>query len=73
MLGGCMWPLEIVGDTVRAIGHVTPHAWAMDGWVDLVFDGESAVAVLPEVAVLLAYGAVLGVIATKLLRRALTG
>ena len=29
MLGGCMWPLEIVPDAVRALGHLTPHAWAV--------------------------------------------
>jgi ABC-2 type transport system permease protein len=36
MLGGCMWPLEIVPDTVRTLGHVTPHAWAVDAWITLL-------------------------------------
>jgi ABC-2 type transport system permease protein len=30
MLGGCMWPLEIVPQPVRLVGHATPHAWAVD-------------------------------------------
>ena len=50
MLGGAMWPLEIVGSTMRAVGHVVPHAWAMDAWVELIFDGGSPRDVLGEVA-----------------------
>lgn len=30
MVGGCLWPLEIVGPTLQTIGHLTPHAWAID-------------------------------------------
>src|SRR5690606_30778116 len=33
MLGGCMWPLEIVPRPMQVIGHATPHAWAMDAWI----------------------------------------
>ena len=40
MLGGCMWPLEIVGPTMRTIGHFAPHAWAVDGWISLLSRGE---------------------------------
>ena len=36
MLGGCMWPLVIVPPVMRAVGHGTPHAWAMDGFITLV-------------------------------------
>ncbi|MBN2622023.1 MAG: ABC transporter permease, partial [Acidimicrobiales bacterium] len=60
MLGGCMWPLEIVPPVMRTIGHVAPHAWAMDGWIALVFEGEPAGAIATELAVLAAYAAVLG-------------
>lgn len=59
MLGGCMWPLEIVGSTMRNIGHATPHAWAMDGFVDLIGRGQDYTAVLPEVGVLLGIALVL--------------
>lgn len=59
MLGGCMWPLEIVGSTMRNIGHATPHAWAMDGFVDLIGRGQNYTAVLPEVGVLLGIAFVL--------------
>jgi ABC-2 type transport system permease protein len=36
MLGGCMWPLSIVSPLMRAIGHVTPQAWAVDAWTNLL-------------------------------------
>ena len=72
MLGGAMWPLEIVGSTMRTVGHAVPHAWAMDAWVELVFEGESARSVLGEVAVLLAFAVVFLAIGTRLLHRQLT-
>ena len=72
MLGGCMWPLEVVGDTMRAVGHVVPHAWAMDAWQDLVFDRAGLAAVAPELGVLAAWAAALLVVAAWRLHRALT-
>ena len=30
MIGGCLWPLSIVGPVMRTIGHLTPHVWALD-------------------------------------------
>ena len=60
MLGGCMWPLEIVGDTMRAVGHATPHAWAVDAMVALGGGGAGGPAdVLPQLAALLGFAAVL--------------
>lgn len=31
MLGGALWPLEVVGEPLRSLGYATPHAWAMEG------------------------------------------
>jgi ABC-2 type transport system permease protein len=73
MLGGCMWPLEIVPRAMRVLGHVTPHAWAMDAWVKLVFDGEGVGAIVPQLTVLAGFAAVLSVSAARRLRTALTG
>lgn len=39
MLGGCMWPLEIVPPVLQAVGRVTPHAWAVDALVEIVGRG----------------------------------
>jgi ABC-2 type transport system permease protein len=67
-----MWPLEIVPSAMRAIGHIAPHAWAMDGWIALIFDGESVAGIAPQLAVLAGFALVLGLAARRRLRRALT-
>jgi ABC-2 type transport system permease protein len=72
MLGGCMWPLEVVPPFMRAIGHLTPHAWAMDAWGDLIFGGDGVVKILPQLAVLAGFAVALGLLAAWRLRRALT-
>lgn len=69
MLGGCMWPLFIVPDTVRQIGHLTPHAWAVDGLVEVVFDGGTIGSIGVELAVLAGFALVLSLLAARSLRR----
>ena len=58
-LGGAWWPLEIVPDFMRTLGHLSPVAWAMDGFQDLIWYSGGFGDVLPEVGVLLAAAAVL--------------
>ena len=65
MLGGCMYPLDVVGPVVRGIGHVVPQAWAMDAFVKLIDDHEGLTAVLPEVAVLAVFATVLVALALR--------
>lgn len=62
-LGGAWWPLEIVPSFMRTIGHISPVAWAMDGFHKLIFDNASFSAVLPEIAVLVGAALILFVIA----------
>ncbi len=57
-LGGAWWPLDIVPSWMRTIGHVSPVAWAMDGYSKIIFSSGTLVDVLPMVGVLLAMGAV---------------
>lgn len=72
MLGGTMWPLDIVGPTMQTIGHAAPHAWAMDAWYALVNDGAGIVGIGAELAVLLGFALLLAVVSALLLRRTLT-
>jgi len=65
MLGGCMYPLDVVGPVVRAVGHVVPQAWAMDAFVNLIYHHAGLVAVLPEVGALALFAAVLGALALR--------
>jgi ABC-type multidrug transport system permease subunit len=53
-LGGAWWPLDIVPEIMQIIGHISPVAWAMDGFTTLLFYGGGLVDVLVPVGVLLA-------------------
>ena len=72
MLGGCMWPLEIVPPVMRTIGHVLPHAWAVDAWTTLLSRGGDLGDITRQLAVLAAFAVGLLVIATWRMRRRLT-
>jgi ABC-2 type transport system permease protein len=72
MLGGCMWPLGIVPDAMRVVGHVVPQAWAMDAWQKLVFDGAGVGGIGVELAVLGGATVVLSLLAVRLLARSVT-
>ena len=64
-LGGAWWPLEIVPDFMQTLGHLSPVAWAMDGFHDLIWFNGGIGDVLPEIGVLLAAAAVLFVIGVR--------
>ena len=65
MLGGCMYPLAVVGPVVRGVGHVVPQAWAMDAFVKLIYDHDGLTAVLPEIGVLALFAAALCALALR--------
>jgi len=47
-LGGAWWPLEIVPGWMQTLGHISPVAWAMDGFRSLIFyDGSLSTVVGP--------------------------
>lgn len=71
-LGGSMMPLELFSPTMLRIAHLTPHAWAVDGFADLVYRGGGLADVAGEVGVLAGYAVVLGTLGVWRLRRALT-
>ncbi|MBA4423156.1 MAG: hypothetical protein C0390_08670 [Syntrophus sp. (in: bacteria)] len=54
-LGGCFVPRFVMRPFFRIIGLVTPHAWALDAYQDLLVRGYGLAAVLPAVAVLLGF------------------
>ena len=57
-LGGAWMPLEYTGKTFQAVGHLTPVAWAIDGFENIVVRGLGLESVLLPAAVLFAYGLV---------------
>ncbi|TCN29621.1 ABC-2 type transport system permease protein [Kribbella orskensis] len=72
MLGGCMWPLEIVPDAVRTVGHATPHAWAVDAWITLLSRAGGIADIGTELAVLAGFALGMLVLASTLLQRRLS-
>ena len=56
-LGGAWVPLEVTGETFRAIGHLSPIAWGMDGFENIVARGLGFKAVLLPSAALAGYAA----------------
>jgi len=65
MLGGCMYPLDVVGVAVRDVGHLVPQAWAMDAFIKLIYDHGSLASVLPEIGALAAFAAILSLLAAR--------
>ncbi len=57
-LGGAWWPLELVPRWMQVIGHVSPIAWALDGFHELSWFGGSVIDILPSIGALLLYAAV---------------
>jgi ABC-2 type transport system permease protein len=51
-LGGAWWPLEIVPDFMKTVGHISPIAWSMDGFRELLYFNGGLVDILPMAAVL---------------------
>jgi ABC-2 type transport system permease protein len=63
-LGGAWVPLDITGPTFRAIGHVSPVAWAMDGFKNIAVRGLGFNSVLLPVAALAGYAILFFCLAT---------
>ena len=71
-LGGCMIPLEIFPDTMRTIAHLTPHAWAIDGFAELVRREGTLADVVLEIAVIAAFALAIFAISAWRYRKVLT-
>jgi ABC-2 type transport system permease protein len=56
-LGGAWFPLEGAGKAFSTIGHLTPAAWAMDGFQNILIRGLGLASAWRPAAVLLAYAA----------------
>jgi ABC-2 type transport system permease protein len=58
VLGGCFIPRFIMPEWLRTVGLVTPHAWALDAFQDLLVRGYNFWEVLPKVGVLGAFAVI---------------
>jgi len=64
MLGGCMWPLSIVSPMMRTIGHVTPQAWAVDAWTNLLSGHGTIITIWHQLAILALFALAFFAVAT---------
>ena len=71
-LGGAMFPLDLFSPTMQRIAHITPHAWALDAYAELVRRGGTTLDILPELGVLILYAVVLLSLAAWRLRVVIT-
>lgn len=62
-LGGAWVPLELTGETFQAIGHISPVAWGMDGFENIVARGLGFESVLVPSAALIGYAALFFILA----------
>jgi ABC-2 type transport system permease protein len=63
-IGGAWVPLEVTGETFQAIGHVSPIAWAMDGFKNITLRGQGLRGVLFPSAALVGYAVLIFALAT---------
>jgi ABC-2 type transport system permease protein len=56
-LGGAWVPLEVTGAAFRAVGHLSPVAWGMDGFENILARGLGFESVLLPAAALIGYAA----------------
>ena len=68
-LGGAWVPLEITGPTFSTIGHISPVAWALDGFENIIARGLGFGSVLVPAAALLGYALLFFVLAAWRFRR----
>lgn len=64
-LGGCWWPIEVVPDSVRAVGMISPAYWAMDAFHQVIFFRKDFLDILPNLLVLFLFASVFTVLAIK--------
>jgi ABC-2 type transport system permease protein len=62
-LGGCWWPLFLYPDWLQNIARVTPHAWATDGFNNLMVFGSDFASAVPNMLALLGFAVFFGVLA----------
>ena len=67
-LGGAWWSLEVVPEFMRTVGHISPVAWAMDGYTSLIFKNGDLGTVYPSVLILIGAAVVFFVLAVRRFR-----
>ena len=65
LLGGCMFPIDLMPQYLRTISYVVPHSWAMTGYQNLLVRGQGLLQILPQIGVLWAFAVIFFVISVR--------
>jgi ABC-2 type transport system permease protein len=65
LLGGCMFPTDLMPPFLRFISYAVPHSWALQGYQNLMVRGQSLAQVLPQIGVLLLFAIVFFFLASR--------
>ncbi len=57
-IGGCFVPVFVMPNFMQTLSKIVPHAWALQGYQDVLIRGYGIGKVMPEVGVLLIFAAV---------------
>lgn len=57
-LGGVLVPRFVMPDFMQTLGLITPHAWGLDAYQDVLVRGYDVARILPEVAALMGFAVV---------------
>jgi len=71
VLGGSMFPLEMIPEAIQRFSRFTLNYWAIEGFLDLMVRGRGAASALPATALLAGVGVALLVIGQHLMKRRL--
>ena len=55
LLGGCMFPLDLMPSFMRSLSYLVPHSWALTGYQNLMVRGQGLQQVFPQIAVLVGF------------------
>lgn len=70
-LGGCMFPLELLPDTLRTVANITPHAWGYEAFAEIQRHAGGLADIGLELGVLAGMALVLVVLGSWALRRSI--
>lgn len=65
LLGGCMFPIDLMPPFLRMVSYAIPHSWALQGYQNLMVRGQGLAQVLPQMGVLLGFAAVFFFLASR--------
>ena len=67
-LGGCWWPIELVPQSIRTLGMISPAYWAMDAFHKIVFFSKGLNDILINFVVLFVFAGIFTFLAIRFFR-----